>query len=45
MAKGGDFYGAEKSLLAYIKENPRPTEPAMEAMQKLIIMYTRKKLY
>ncbi len=41
--KGGDFYGAEKSLLAYIEENPRPVEPAMEAMHKLVVMYTERK--
>ena len=41
--KGGDFYGAEKSLIAYVKEHPKPTEPAMEAMQKLIDMYTERK--
>ncbi|MEM7401316.1 MAG: tetratricopeptide repeat protein [Pseudomonadota bacterium] len=41
--KGGDFYGAEKSFLTYIKENPRPVEPAMEAMQKLVEMYTERK--
>ena len=41
--KGGDFYGAEKSLLAYIKEHPKPIEPAMEAMQKLVVMYTERK--
>ncbi|MEJ2115223.1 MAG: hypothetical protein P8X88_04070 [Gammaproteobacteria bacterium] len=41
--KGGDFYGAEKSLIAYVKDHPKPTEPAMEAMQKLIDMYTERK--
>ena len=41
--KGGDFYGAEKSLIAYVKDHPKPTEPAMEAMQKLVDMYTERK--
>jgi len=41
--KGGDFYGAEQSLLAYIKEHPTPPEPAMEAMQKLVDMYAERK--
>ncbi len=41
--KGGDFYGAEQSYLTYVKENPRPIEPAMEAMQKLVEMYTERK--
>lgn len=41
--KGGDFYGAEKSLIAYVKEHPKPTEPAMEAMQKLVDMYAERK--
>jgi len=41
--KGGDFYGAEQSLIAYVKEHPKPTEPAMEAMQKLVDMYTERK--
>ena len=41
--KGGDFYGAEQSLQAYVKDHPKPTEPAMEAMQKLVDMYTERK--
>jgi len=41
--KGGDFYGAEQSFLDYINENPKPVEPAMEAMQKLVDMYTERK--
>jgi outer membrane protein assembly factor BamD (BamD/ComL family) len=41
--KGGDFYGAEKSFIAYVKEHPKPTEPAMEAMQKLVNLYTERK--
>jgi len=41
--KGGDFYGAEQSLVAYVKEHPKPTEPAMEAMQKLVDMYAERK--
>ena len=41
--KGGDFYGAEQSLIAYVKEHPKPTEPAMESMQKLVDMYTERK--
>ena len=41
--KGGDFYGAEQSFLTYIEENPKPVEPAMEAMQKLVNMYTERK--
>ena len=41
--KGGDFYGAEQSLITYVKEHPKPTEPAMEAMQKLVDMYTERK--
>ena len=41
--KGGDFYGAEQSLKAYVEEHPKPTEPAMEAMQKLVDMYTERK--
>ena len=40
--KGGDFYGAEQSLIAYVKDHPKPTEPAMEAMQKLVDMYTER---
>ncbi|MGH1538276.1 MAG: tetratricopeptide repeat protein [Gammaproteobacteria bacterium] len=41
--KGGDFYGAEKSLIEYVKEHPKPIEPAMEAMQKLVDMYAERK--
>ncbi len=41
--KGGDFYGAEQSLIAYVKEHPKPTEPAMEAMQKLVDIYAERK--
>jgi TolA-binding protein len=41
--KGGDFYGAEQSLQTYIKDHPKPTEPAMEAMQKLVDMYAERK--
>ncbi len=41
--KGGDFYGAEQSLIKYVEQHPRPVEPAMEAMQKLVDMYTVKK--
>lgn len=41
--KGGDFYGAEQSLVAYVNEHPKPTEPAMEAMQKLVDMYAERK--
>jgi len=41
--KGGDFYGTEQSLIKYVEEHPRPTEPAMESMQKLVDMYTERK--
>ena len=42
-SKGGDFYGAEQSLIKYVEQHPRPVEPAMEAMQKLVDMYTQRK--
>ena len=42
-SKGGNFTGAEKSLLTYIKNHPKPVEPAMEAMHKLVTMYTERK--
>ncbi len=37
--KGGDFVSAEKSLINYIEKHPKPVEPAMEAMHKLVVMY------
>ncbi len=40
--KGGDFYGAEKSLITYVEKHPRPVEPAMEAMHKLVTMYAER---
>ena len=42
-SKGGDFVGAEKSLITYIEKHPRPVEPAMEAMHKLVTMYAQRK--
>ncbi len=41
--KGGDIYAEENSLIAYVKEHPKPVEPAMEAMQKLVEMYHGRK--
>ncbi len=42
-SKGGDFVGAEQSLITYIEKHPRPVEPAMEAMHKLVTMYAQRK--
>ena len=42
-SKGGNFAGAEKSLLTYIENHPKPVEPAMEAMHRLVTMYTERK--
>lgn len=40
--KGGDYISAEKSLKIYIEKHPKPIEPAMEAMQKLVVMYAQR---
>ena len=40
--KGGDFVGAEKSLINYVEKHPKPVEPAMEAMHKLVLMYAQR---
>ena len=41
-SKGGDYSRAEKSLISYIEKHPKPVEPAMEAMHKLVLMYTKR---
>ncbi len=41
--KGGDIHGAEKILLTYIEQHPKPVESAVEAMHKLVVMYDQRK--
>ncbi len=41
-SKGGDYVRAEKSLISYVENHPKPVEPAMEAMQKLVAMYEKR---